>query len=266
MIPKSIIREHFKIFEWAILIAYRGSITQGLYVPQEKDGIDDKDIMMVCIPDIDYYFGLLRFGSRGTQEIKQGEWDIVCYEFQKFINLLKTGNPNVLSILWLEKDCYIEISPLAQAILDNRNLFVSKQVYHHFTGYAYGQLHRMTHQAYERYMGKKRKQLVNRFGYDTKNACHLIRLLKMCIEFLVEGRLYVKRQDSQQLLEIKRGEWTLQQVESEANRLFKLAEEAYVKSKLPDAPNFRAINKLCVKILTSYFFQGFTFFAQGGVK
>jgi len=42
-------------------------------------------------------------------------------------------------------------------------------------------------------MGKKRRELVMRVGYDSKNAAHLIRLLRMGIEFLTEGTMYVER-------------------------------------------------------------------------
>jgi len=34
-----------------------------------------------------------------------------------------------------------------------------------------------------------------RVGYDSKNAAHLIRLLRMGIEFLTEGKMYVERAD-----------------------------------------------------------------------
>jgi hypothetical protein len=57
------------------------------------------------------------------------------------------------------------------------------------------------------YMGKKRRELVMRVGYDSKNAAHLIRLLRMGIEFLTEGALHVERADGPELLEIKRGGW-----------------------------------------------------------
>ena len=43
------------------------------------------------------------------------------------------------------------------------------------------------------YMGQKRRELVRRVGYDDKNAAHLIRLLRMGIEFLTEGTIYVER-------------------------------------------------------------------------
>jgi len=63
-------------------------------------------------------------------------------------------------------------------------------------------------------MGTKRKMLVEKYGYDCKNAAHLIRLLRMGVEFLKDGRLYVMREDAKQLIEIKRGEWTLEQVKA----------------------------------------------------
>ena len=82
-------------------------------------------------------------------------------------------------------------------------------------------------------LGAKRKALVEHFGFDTKAASHLIRLLRMGIEFLTDGELQVTRHvDGPQLLEIKRGEWTLDQVKAEADRLFKLSEKTYIKSKL----------------------------------
>jgi hypothetical protein len=70
------------------------------------------------------------------------------------------------------------------------------------------------------YMGQKRRELVRRVGYDAKNAAHLIRLLRMGIEFLTEGTMHVERADAPELLEIKRGAWPLEKVKAEAERLF----------------------------------------------
>ena len=106
-------------------------------------------------------------------------------------------------------------------------------------------------------MGEKRKSLVEKFGYDCKNAAHLIRLLRMGIEFLTEGELYVERKnDATQLLEIKRGEWKLEQVKAEADKLFGLCELAYINSTLPAKPNHEEINKMCVRILKTRIHMG----------
>ncbi len=248
-IPKDILRENAGLSEWAILLGYRGSISHGMYEPStEPTSIDDKDVIGIVIPPMDYYYGLKQFGSRGTQTIKKGEWDIVLFEMVKAIRLLEKGNPNILAILWLHETHYINITETGQILLDNKNLFVGKHAYHSFVGYAHGQLHRMTHAACEGYMGAKRKELVKEFGYDTKNASHLIRLLRMGIEWLNDGELQVIRTDAQQLLEIKRGEWTLKQVKKEAERLFVSAETAYTLSKLPEKPNHKKMNQLCLTL------------------
>lgn len=242
----------------AFLIGYRGSIAHGMHIPNsDPDSIDDKDIMGVCIPAIDEYFGTARFGHKGngTREIARDPWDIVIYEFRKFIGLLKNGNPNVLSLLWLEPEHYIYRSPEADLLIEFRDLFLAKSVKASFVGYAHGQLHRMTHQQFEGYMGSKRKALVEKHGYDTKNAAHLIRLLRMGIEALTEGVLHVRRSDNNQLLDIKRGEWTLEQVKAEASRLFALVDEAYVRSILSPEPDHVRINALSIEILRRTFIR-----------
>jgi hypothetical protein len=113
----------------------------------------------------------------------------------------------------------------------------------------------MEHGQFNGYMGAKRKALVEKFGYDCKNAAHLIRLLRMGIEFLKDGELYVKREDAPQLLDIKKGCWTLKQVKDEADRLFKLSEETYLKSTLPKGPDIKKINELCIRTI-SYIHYG----------
>lgn len=232
-----------------ILMGYRGSIAHGTYVPNSNpNSIDDKDVMGIVIPELKYYFGLYEWGNRGTREIMKDEWDIVLYEVRKFIGLLAKGNPNVLSLLWLEENDYIHKTEIGELLIQNRDLFATRQVYHSFVGYAHGQLHRMTHYKFEGYMGQKRKTLVEKYKFDCKNASHLIRLLRMGIEFLREGYLYVKRQDATQLLEIKHGEWSLEKVKEEADRLFKRAEIAYDQSTLPARPDMGKINDLCVEM------------------
>lgn len=246
--------EKYPELNWAIILGYRGSFVHGTYIPKsDPDSIDDIDVQGICLPPIDYYYGLKQFGSKGTKEIKYNEWDVVLFEFVKAIRLLMKGNPNVLQLLWLEPNHYIKVTKLGKMLLANRDLFIGKHAYHSFVGYAHGQLHRMTHSACKGYMGEKRKQLVEKFGYDCKNAAHLIRLLRMGIEFLNEGKLYPKRPDAPQLKEIKRGEWPLEKVKDEAERLFATAELAWVMSNLPDAPDREKINDLCRKIAKNYF-------------
>ena len=249
MLPKNLIEQHAGLGEWSILHRYRGSTAHGMYVPpSDPNSLSDMDTMSVCVPSLDYYFGLKEYGSRQTKEIKQGEWDVVIYMLQKFINLLYKGNPNVLTLLWLDPQHYIQIKSAGQYLIDQRELFVGKHVYQSFTGYAYSQLNRMERINFKGYMGEKRKRLVMKHGYDTKNAAHLIRLLRMGIEFLRDGTVQVARPDAAELLGIKRGEWTLEQVKSEAEHLFAHAEEGYKRSSLPEKPDFEAVHRLALEV------------------
>ena len=106
------------------------------------------------------------------------------------------------------------------------------------------------------YMGDKRKQLVIDHGYDSKNAAHLIRLLRMCVEFMKTGSLTVKRPDAEELLSIKRGEWSLESIQNESARLFALAREERDKSALPEHPDRESANRLLISILEERFIQG----------
>jgi hypothetical protein len=102
-------------------------------------------------------------------------------------------------------------------------------------------------------MGEKRKGLVDKFGYDTKNAQHLIRLLRQGIEFLKTGELLVKRPDAEELKQIKLGAWKIEKVKAEAKILFEEMEDAYNNSKLPDQPNTELIHRLVVEINQEYY-------------
>lgn len=102
------------------------------------------------------------------------------------------------------------------------------------------------------YMGQKRRELVRRVGYDAKNAAHLIRLLRMGIEFLTEGIVQVERADATELLDIKRGAWPLEKVKIEAERLFQLSQEAYIRSSLPPEPDRARAERLCVEMISDY--------------
>lgn len=232
------------------LLGYRGSIAHGMYVPNSQpNSIDDKDIMGVCFGPVNCYVGMGKFEQR---EKFLREWDSVIYEARKFVGLLVKANPNVLSLLWLDPVHYIRIDPPGQLLIDNRTMFSTKEVYFAFTGYAYGQLKRMTHRAFMGYMGEKRKKLVEKFGFDTKNAAHLIRLLRMGIEFLKTGELQVHRHDGPQLLEIKNGGWKLEHVQREADELFKRAEAAFDSCTLPRRADLNKVNALLEGMVWEY--------------
>ena len=267
-----------------VMVAWRGSVAHGMYVAPETDtGIDDKDILTVYIPDLSYYFGT-KVPPSG-KDLRHKEWDCAAYEIKHFVHLLSHGNPNVLSSLWLKPEMYIHLDDAGRKLVENRHLFATKKAYHSFGGYAHGQMKRMTSftdpevpsscgcegkfhiegctvqgergrgsskRFATGFMGAKRKGLVEKFGYDTKNAAHLIRLLYLGVEFLKTGNMTVDRRDAgdaDKLLDIKKGKWLLQDVKVEAGMLFNNMREAASTSPLPEAPDTEAIDDLLTNIL-----------------
>ena len=233
-----------------VLVGYRGSIAHGMYLPNsDPNSIDDKDLMGVSLGPADIYIGLRTWEQKETMF---EEYDVVCYEFRKFVQLLIKSNPNVLSMLWMAPEHYIYVSEAGQKLIDNRHLFVSKQIYNAYTGYAYSQLKKMEAYNKKGYMGEKRKRLVDKFGYDCKNAAHLIRLLRMGTEFLNTGELEVLRHDAPQLMEIKTGQWSLEKVKEEAQYEFKRADEAFDRCTLPNKPSVEAINDIVKGVIRNH--------------
>lgn len=242
------------IGDGSILAGYRGSVAHGTYTP--KYGItemDDKDVISVCIPGPEYYIGLKGYNTEQREVLGDDGccWDFVIYELKHFIRLLMKANPNVLSLLWLPEHLYIKRTKYGDMLVENRNLFATKRAYHSFIGYAKGQLHRMTH-VNTSDLGAKRKALVDRFGYDTKNASHLVRILRTGLEFLTDGEIHVVREDAQELIDIKNGEYPLKRIIEESEKLFELSREAYVRTELPNYPDVGKIEAVLMEILGEY--------------
>jgi len=157
----------------------------------------------------------------------------------------------MLTYLYLKPEHYLKISDGGKLLLKNRELFLGKKrIRDGFCGYANAQLFRMRGGAYKGYMGDKRKKIVDKYGYDTKNAVTLIRLLRSGKELLETGTLTVFREkDKEELLEIKKGKLTLQQVQDLADKEFKKIDEVYYNSKLPEMNSRQRINELLVDIM-----------------
>jgi len=83
-----------------------------------------------------------------------------------------------------------------------------------------------------------RGTLEEKYGYDTKHAMHLVRLLRMGKEALEEGVLKVKRPDAEELLAIRNGAWTYEECVEYAEEMDVLIrEKLYKATDLPKTPN-----------------------------
>jgi hypothetical protein len=95
---------------------------------------------------------------------------------------------------------------------------------------------------------EKRSELEAKFGYDTKHAMHLVRLMRMCREILTTGEVLVKRPDAADLLAIRSGAWSYEKLIEWADFEDNDLQEVAKKSTLPRSPNMNRLDELCQEI------------------
>ncbi len=114
--------------------------------------------------------------------------------------------------------------------------------------YRAAQRHWDNYQKWKRDRNPARAELETKFGYDTKHAMHLLRLLRMGKEILAQGKVHVLRPDAKWLLEVRDGllgyEELLELVKQEEAELAELT----THSPLPKAPDGDAAEKLVVEL------------------
>lgn len=100
---------------------------------------------------------------------------------------------------------------------------------------------------------KERSKLEEKSGYDTKHASHLVRLMRMGHEILIEGKVIVKRPDRDEILFIKNGGWTYEKVMEFANDMQTKLDEDYKITKLKKSVDLEKVNDLYHEIIDEHF-------------
>jgi len=94
-----------------------------------------------------------------------------------------------------------------------------------------------------------RSKMEDDFGFDCKHAMHLVRLLRIGEEVLTTGKYNVLRSDADELLDIRNGKWTyneLLEYAEEKNRYIK--DVLYHKTDLPKYPDYELASNLLMEV------------------
>jgi len=83
------------------------------------------------------------YGLSNFEQFENKSTDTVIYEFNKFIGLVMSCNPNTIEMLGGKPENTVLCRPEAQELFDNRNLFLSRKAISSFSGYATAQLRRI---------------------------------------------------------------------------------------------------------------------------
>jgi predicted nucleotidyltransferase len=121
-------------------------------------------------------------------------------------------------------------------------------------GYRAALRHWNQYQEWLRNRNPARAALEARYGYDTKHALHLLRLLRMGEEILADGTVRVFRPDADWLLAVRHGALTYEQVLALAAEHRTRLDWLVAASPLPEAPDVRAANDLLIRLQEDYLF------------
>ena len=93
-----------------------------------------------------------------------------------------------------------------------------------------------------------RSALEEAHGYDTKHAMHLVRLLRMGEEALETGQIIVKRPDAQELLDIRAGSMTYEEIVEYAEDMHdNIMNKLYKTTDLPKKPDLLKVANLLIE-------------------
>ncbi len=92
-----------------------------------------------------------------------------------------------------------------------------------------------------------RAALERRFGFDTKFAAHALRLSRAGLEVVRDGALAVLRPDAEELLAVRNGALSYEDLVSEVEGLYAQTKEALGSSPLPPEPDYDRITSLLLE-------------------
>lgn len=226
----------------------------------------DLDIYGFCIPPKDVVFphlgGHIQGFGRQVQKFEQfqqhhilekdsgKEYDLNIYNIIKYFQLVMDNNPNMIDSLFTDQTCVLKTTKIAEHVRDNRKIFLHKGCWHKFKGYAFQQMHKM--RIKEPDPTSVRYPMIQKFGFDVKFAYHVVRLLNEVEQILTEGDLDLRR-NNDQLKAIRRGEWTMKQIEQYFADKERGLEEIYLNSTLQKYPDEEKIKKVLLEVLEEYY-------------
>lgn len=218
--------EYKRIAEQGQILRVRtGSVVHGISTESS-----DRDEVGVCIPPPDYVLGLRSFEQYQYRDAAErtgkfdapsgpGDLDLTVYSLQKFVRLALNGNPSMIELLFTPQKDVLYDWALGRDLMQLYPKIVSMEAAPRYLGYLMAQRKSMMS-----FNGKgrdvTRPQLMEKYGFDTKYAGHMVRLGMQGCELLSSGCITLPMRSAQAsiILGIRTGvyslDWCLRMAES----------------------------------------------------
>ncbi len=236
-----------------------GSIAYGV-----SSDTSDMDIYAVCVPDKTMVFPHLTghiYGFGPTPEtftvyqkhhmqLEEKEYDVAIYSLVNYFNLCADNNPNMVDSLFVPSRCILNINEVGKHMRFHKKMFLSKRIHEKLCGYAFKELKSL--ERYNPETSQKRKELVEKFGYDVKSAYHVVRLMLEAEQILMEYDLDLER-NREHLKHVRSGEYTLEGLKQWFYTKEMELMKVYAESKIPLQPDFKALSRVLYECLEIHF-------------
>jgi predicted nucleotidyltransferase len=160
--------------------------------------------------------------------------------------------PPPKKVLGLEREEHFVFAPLEftsdtwERVAARPELFLAKGHVKPFLGFADDQMKRLLGQKGQKNV--HRAELEELHGYDTKYAMHVIRLYGEAKELMENGRIILPRPNRDELIEIRKGKYSLTEIQELGRQLEIEALAAQTSSPLPDRVDREAISNLLTDV------------------
>lgn len=206
---------------------------------------DDTDWYGLYIPPPNKVLGLEReehfvfttggkLGGNGPSDV-----DVCLYTLIKWGGLAAKGNPSALHFLFAPLEF---TTSTWQQVAARPELFLAKGHVKPFLGFADDQMKRLLGQKGQKNI--HRAELEEKHGYDTKYAMHIIRLYGEVKELMENGRITLPRPNRDELIAIRKGKYSLAEIQELGRELESEALIAQTSSPLPDKVDREVISRL----------------------
>jgi predicted nucleotidyltransferase len=171
-----------------ICLAYVGSRAYGFNTPKS-----DIDVFGIYLPS---ELGLYGLDTKPDfiRLPKQNNVEGMLHDIRKWFKLIKSQNPNILETLWLRDEDYLYTDGVYWPFLKaRRREFLYQDLARAYSSYAYQQLQRLKQFNEKETKNVARVELFEKFGFDTKAASYVIKLLLTGIEAVTKGTITPRR-------------------------------------------------------------------------
>ncbi|HYF34109.1 MAG TPA: nucleotidyltransferase domain-containing protein, partial [Prosthecobacter sp.] len=176
-----------------------------------------------------------------------GDLDLTIYGLRKWMRLALSGNPTVLTLLFAPTASLIQFDARGSQLRELAPAIVSRKAGKAFLGYLQAQRQRLLGERGNGGHGQPRRGLIEQHGFDTKFACHMLRLGIQGVELLTTGKMTYPVPEAEHLLAVRRGEVDLQNCLTKAGELEAELRDLLDTSSLPAAPDAEKVEEWMLK-------------------